>query len=263
MLEKMLDRYCIYAKIYGERNSGTRFVEQLIRANFGVVCLKGDTSIFEYMQALGSRLPKETSGTFRSAVMDIDCQRTRLSDFGWKHGIPPRDEILSAPHARHTIFIGLAKHPVSWLRSLARRPYSPGERIPRKFSQFLRYNWPLAPRDNLPGVEHIDVVKLWNVKNAAIRDLPSITDRCIVIAYEDILQDPSGFLTRVGNYVFAKREKFVWSIPSTKDDGTSFEEYRAKYDLRNIYRDISSEDFEYIKARIDGRVLAAFRYEWP
>jgi hypothetical protein len=263
MLKTMLDRYCVYAKIYGERNTGTTFVEQLLRQNFGVLCLKGDTRIFEYFQAVSPRLPEETRGAFRSAITDIDSERTQRSDFGWKHGVPPREEIVSAPHARHTLFIGLAKHPVSWLRGLAKRPYNPIERVPRKFSQFLRYEWPLTQRDNLPGVERINVVELWNVKNTAFQRLRETADKCVVIAYEEIMRDPHAFLTRLGAYLIPKTEKFVWSLPSTKGDAMSFEDYREKCDIREICRHVSVQDLEFVKARIDGDVMAAFGYEWP
>jgi hypothetical protein len=259
----MLNRYCVYAKIYGERNSGTNFVEQLVRTNFAVLCLQSDLRISEYVQSVSRGMAKEERGKFSSAITDIDCERTLRSDFGWKHGIPPLDAIASAPHARHTLFICVAKHPLAWLQSIARRPYNPIDRIPGKFSRFLRYDWPLTQRDNLPGREHVDVVGLWNVKNAAYRNLQNVVANCRVVAYEDILRNPSEFLADIGSSLFPKRLKFVWSLPSTKGERTTFEEYRQKYELRNICRTISAGDLEFIGARIDREVMTAFGYRWP
>lgn len=259
----MWDTHCVYAKIYGERNSGTNFIEQLLRTNFAVLCLTNGIRISDYVDVVGVHLPSKAKGELRSAITDIECERTLCSDFGWKHGVPPRDEILAAPHTRHTLFICVAKHPLAWLRSLANRPYNPIGKVPKTFSQFLEYEWPLTRRDNLPGRTRIDVIDLWNVKNAAFQNLTNLVEQCIVVAYEDILRDPSGFLADVRRYLLPKREEFVWSLASTKGDGTTFEGYREKNDIRTLCRATPLKQIEFIEARIDQRVMSSFGYGWP
>src|SRR5439155_17430480 len=91
----VLREFCVYAKVFGERNSGTNFVQKIIQANFGVHCLQNNNPIYDYVRAASRRLPKELKGIFRSTIVDMDCQRILASDFGWKHGIPPENEILS------------------------------------------------------------------------------------------------------------------------------------------------------------------------
>ena len=193
----------------------------------------------------------------------MDCQRILASDFGWKHGIPPENEILSAPHAKHTLFVCVAKHPLAWLGSLVSRPYNPAESAPSNFSDFIRYDWPLSPRDNLPDRDRINVVELWNAKNSAFLNLSTIVDRCIVVAYERILEDPAGFLDRVACHLLSTREKYVWSLASTKGDETTFEEYREKYLTERIDDAISADDLEFVRQRIDFDLLESFGYTWP
>jgi hypothetical protein len=258
----MLSDHSIYAKIFGERNTGTNYVEELLKRNFAVYCLKSNGNVYKYIELAGKRLQPGLRGQFRSAVVDLDCARTIGSDFGWKHGVPPFDAISSAPHAKYTLFICVAKHPLSWLRSLAGRPYNPVERAPENFSEFIRHDWALTSRDNLPDHGRINVVDLWNVKNAAFATLAARTERCVLVAYEQILLAPSGFFDSVGRHLIARRRDIEWSLPSTKGDDMSFESYRAKYRMDGIAVDIPEDDLAFIKKRIDPELMKAFGYRW-
>jgi hypothetical protein len=262
-LAAMFERLCVYAKVYGERNTGTNFVAELLRRNFAVHCLQSNNRIHDYVGPLARDLPAELAGGLRDALLDLDCQRTMYADLGWKHGVPPRGLIASAPHARQTLFICIAKHPVAWLRSLAERPYNLIDELPKKFSRFIRQDWTVTRRDNLSGYERINVVDLWNAKNAAFQNLGSVAERCLVVAYEEILRNPAGFLDSVGSHLVARGNEFVWSLPATKGDSMSFEQYRQKYLEQNICGTISAEDLECIRDRIDETVMAAFGYGWP
>lgn len=255
-----MSKYSFYLRSYGERNSGTHFVTALVKKNFAVTTLRNENPVGELFARMGKGLSAEDNGKFRLELMDIDCERTRQSDFGWKHGAPPEMEIRSAPHAAHTLFICVAKHPLPWLRSLHARPYSPLEDPPSDFHEFLRYQMPISRRDNLGAVERLGVVELWNAKNAAYARLPTIASRCIVIAYEEILRDPRAFLSKVGQYLLPIRGEFSWDLASTKGDGLSFEDYRMKY-LSKSDPIVSAEDLEFIKARLDGNVMRAFGYQ--
>jgi hypothetical protein len=259
----MFDQLCVYAKVYGERNTGTNFVAELLRRNFAVHCLQSYNRIREYIGPMAKSLPEEPAGGLRNALLDLDCRRTMYSDFGWKHGIPPRDLVASAPHAKQTLFVCVAKHPVAWLRSLANRPYNLVDEVPKTFSRFIRQDWTPTWRDNMPGCERINVVDLWNRKNAAFRDLGSAAERCLVVAYEEILRDPGGFLSSAGSHLIARGKDYVWSIPSTKGDDMTFEQYRQKYRELNVHGSTSARDLEFIRDRIDESVMQAFGYLWP
>jgi hypothetical protein len=259
----MLDQYCVYAKIYGERNTGTNYIQKLVQANFAVHCLQSNNQIYDYVNALSHRLPKRMRGKFRSAIVDMDCERTTRSEFGWKHGVPPADEIRSAPHAAHTLFICVAKHPLSWLSSLTERPYNPIENVPGNFSELIRYEWRLTQRDNVRGQDRINAVELWNAKNAAFFRLKESAAKCIVIAYEEVLREPSQFMAELNKYLLATKKKFVWALPSTKGDDSTFEDYRDKYPMDGVVKGISPDDLEFVKGRVDPELMAGFGYRWP
>ncbi len=250
----------LYLKVYGERNSGTNFVTSLVKNNFAVTSMQNENRVGEHLASMGKGLSPGDYGRFCLEIMDIDCERVMQSDFGWKHGAPPEQAIGIAQHSAHTLFICVAKHPVSWLRSLLVRPYSPLERPPKNFSDFLRYEMPVSRRDNLGTVGRLGVVELWNLKNAAYARLPKIADRSIVIAYEEILRNPQAFLAKVGQYLLPSRSEFIWSLPSTKGDSLRFDDYRDKYDLSKIGEMASAEDLRFIEDRVDRDVMSAFDY---
>jgi hypothetical protein len=262
-LDIMLDQLCVYAKVYGERNTGTNYVTELLRRNFAVHCLQSYNRIHDYVGPMARNLPEEPAGGLRNALLDLDCRRTMLSDFGWKHGVPPRDLVASAPHAKQTLFVCIAKHPVAWLRSLASRPYNLVDDVPKTFSGFIRQDWTPAWRDNMPGCTKINVVDLWNVKNASLLDLETVAERCLVVAYEEILRDPESFLSSAGSHLIARGRDYIWSLPSTKGDGITFEQYRQKYREQNICGSLSAPDMVFIQDRIDKSVMQAFGYRWP
>jgi hypothetical protein len=260
---ELMEKYCIYAKVYGERNTGTNYLQNLLQTNFAVHCLQSNNPVHEYARIVGRELPKKDRGPLRSAIVDLDSRRTMLSDFGWKHGAPPIEEIRCATHARHTLFVCVAKHPAAWLRSLAQRPYNPIQPVPDDFSEFIRHSWQLTTRDNLPEYDCIEVVDLWNMKNAAFQKLRSVAAKCLVIPYEALLQDPARFLQQVSAHLVSKRDEHVWSLPSTKGDGMTFEQYREKYKTETVCRSISKEDLLFMAGRVHLPTMREFGYSWP
>ena len=258
-----LDDFCFYAKVFGERNTGTNFVEQLLQENFVACRLFGFNRIHQHLRKHLQSVPEEERGRLRSAALDLDCARMLYSDFGWKHGVPPFEAIESAPHAQNTLFIAVAKHPVAWLKSLMERPYNPVEHAPNEFAEFIRHDWELTARDKLAGRTRINVVELWNVKNAAFRKLEQATKRSIVVAYEDILIDPQRFLSRVAQHLPRAKGDFDWQIASTKDDDLTFNDYVRKYDPDRVCAGIADDDIAYIKARVDAQLVSSFGYAWP
>lgn len=259
-MRDMLDGYALYVKLYGERNSGTNFVEELIQKNFAAQLLQSNNKIYQFLREAEPKLSHEMRGQFRSDLLDLDCARMRSSDFGWKHGCATQDAIRPSPHGDRTLFVCVIKHPVFWLKSLSRRPYNPIERPPKDFSKFIRYDWPLTSRDNVPGKERINIVELWNLKNRSYLGLKAVTDRVLVQRYEELLCKPLDFFRQIEIHLLKKVEDYKWEFSSTKGESENFEGYKAKYDLGNIADQCSKEDFDFIMERIDPAVMADLGY---
>jgi hypothetical protein len=91
-------------KIYGERNSGTIYLEWLIHKNLVAEVVEG----FE---------------------------------FGWKHRIAPAQDELSDLMKNEILFLCLVKNPYSWLLSMHKRPYQHEILKDINFSEFIRYSY--------------------------------------------------------------------------------------------------------------------------
>jgi hypothetical protein len=88
-------------KVFGERNSGTIYLEKLLQKNFKI----------------------------------------NIADFqtlGWKHRLAPDKEEL-AKADEHLIYLILIKNPYSWLRSMHRKPYNHEELKKLSFNQFIEF----------------------------------------------------------------------------------------------------------------------------
>lgn len=91
-------------KIYGERNSGTIYLEWLIHKNLVAEIVEG----FE---------------------------------FGWKHRLAPVEDELTDLMKNEILYLCLVKNPYSWLLSMHKRPYQHEVLKDLSFSEFIRYSY--------------------------------------------------------------------------------------------------------------------------
>ena len=113
-------------KIYGERNTGTNYVSELLRANFGLRELPGVEALTDKDWARFIRLKK--LGFERAVTWAYERTSNRYharhfnENLGWKHACVPVERVASlAPQG--VGLIGLVKNPYAFLTSIYRRPY--------------------------------------------------------------------------------------------------------------------------------------------
>ncbi len=88
-------------KVFGERNSGTIYLEKLLRKNFKV-------QVLDYYT------------------------------LGWKHRLAPSETEISSQDSS-IIYLILVKNPYSWLRSMYRKPYHQEELKRLDFNEFIEF----------------------------------------------------------------------------------------------------------------------------
>jgi len=93
-----------FIKIYGEQNSGTIYLEWLLKKNLDAVLLDS-------------------------------------FDFGWKHRVAPIEEELNDKMKNEVLFLCLVKNPYSWLISMHKRPYNHESLKKLSFSDFIKYSF--------------------------------------------------------------------------------------------------------------------------
>lgn len=244
-----------YAKIFGERNTGTNYLESLIGLNFKVQQLRGaHGKLVLFMNSLGQH--SDDAGFY----FDLEMRRLLASDFGWKHAAPPVTQISAAEHAPHTVFILLAKHPVFWLKSLHRRPYRRVDRT-MDFERFIRSPFPISEADGLGDVEIESPVHMLRMKIEGYRRLEELGVKCLRMQYEMLLANFETELDRLAPFLMRRGDSYANLHEGVKNARESLSDYRAKYSLSKATEGISAGTIAYVRDTLGPDNLGFFGYE--
>lgn len=238
-------------KIYGQRNTGSNYLQALLERNLEVQLLRG------VVPQSVMKLQRMVPGT--DLVRDTYFKLTFPWNLGWKHTAVPEDVEHQPACAPDLLFVTLTKHPYSWLLSLYRRPHHLALNGWSSFEEFLMTTWPSVARGHLPHVP--SPVDLWNLKNASYLRLARRA-RVENLRYEDLLADPEavleGLVERYG--LVRKVEVFENIRASTKGDRMGYEDYRRYYLDEEWREKISDEALRLIDHRLDHELAAGFGY---
>lgn len=229
--------------VFGQRNSGTNYVQNLIYKN----CLRRGTN----------RAP--INPAVRKAL-------------GWKHGFPM---MMDAPD--DVLAVVVYRNPITWLDSLARNPWHVPRPLPEPtFSQFIRTPWRaviddpsfgvkpgdpqwgrelMTERDPLTGKRFANPMRLRNAKNAGFATLDHRFANVLRVRYETVLANPQGFLNAVCNcYGLTRRAEFD---PILYDRGTP---------ARGVFMPkpaplIAPSDMDFIAQELDLDIERALGYD--
>lgn len=245
-------------KIYGERNTGTNYLGQLIALNLDVEQLRG--VVPKRIKRMQRFLPGEET------VRDLYFLLTFGRNLGWKHALVRTPDQLQ----RHRIcsnnlsFVTTTKNPYSWLLSLYRNPFQRHWSVKPDFDTYLTSPWPTVGRENAPR-EFASPVEMWNQKNASYvrlgERLPALN-----LKYEDLLAGPERVIVET-----ARRFSYRWKVgqfvnvteSASRGSGKEkdFAYYRAYY-LEERWREkLSARSIALINERLDDRLLRHFGYQ--
>lgn len=251
----------IYLKIYGERNTGSNYLEHLCDANFVVCRLRGDSGVlWETGTRLLGTLDADQSHALQQAIHDIEMQRMLRSDFGWKHAAPPVDVILEQPHALQTVFLIITKHPYSWAQSLFRQPYSfrPTE---TEFSRFLRSGFPTSFSDCLRTTGPVTPLTMFRRKALGYAELMR-SGLCVRhIRYEDLLTDGRGQLEALLPILVQRGTEFVDIENDVKGSGRTRDDFTREYTLNATGRHLDEADRAFIVQEVGADVFEWLGYQ--
>jgi hypothetical protein len=255
-------------KLYGERNTGTRFVKGLLKRNFDVPMLRA---------SLGQQY--EPRGDIKGTLEDHEWLIRRIAverfngivnarliphSFGWKHMSPPIEAIRASEFGMRTLFVVLVKHPVFWAQSFKERPYDSFFRYDdMTFSQFVRHVFLPCERDNVPEVTYDSAVGLYAAKVDGYRALADLGVHFQLVRYEHLLLDVPGFLARLADLhgLPRRHDADVIREDSTKGDDEKLQDYQSKYRLDKVREAVSAEDYEFIMEKFGRDRLAWLGYE--
>ena len=240
-----------YIKIYGERNSGTTYLQMLVEQNLNVDVLPGVA-------------PRRWRRFFRGneTMIDLYFRLTFCKNLGWKHQAVTHlaDSCKQRALIDRTLFLIIAKNPYAWLLSLFRHPYHYRGEL-TTFEAFLRGVWQTVGRER-HSEPFATPIAMWNVKHAAYLDLAD-KKTCVIIRYEDLLADPKAIITRISEtYALPRRNaQFLNVFESAKGEGTKDFDYYRTYYLEELWRnELSADHIALISSLLDRATVKKFGY---
>lgn len=250
-------------KIYGERNSGTRFLFDLCRKNFALSVIPQTLPdrakmawLYDELRERLESYPRQR-GILRAVVVnrmfDLENERRMPELLGWKHMRPPVQYLVSNPaSARGVLFLVVVKHPVFWTLSFHRHPYHDflhGGRL--EFSDFIRNMFIPTWRDNVSEPFYPSVIDLYASKIDGYRELQEMGVPFELVRYEDLIRDISGFIRGVSDRHGVDLQRGAPIVPnkSTKPDDRQFSDFQNSYSWDKLESAVSPEDRNYIYSR--------------
>jgi len=237
-------------KLFGERNSGTRYLEKLIELNLDVEILPG--SVPQSVHALSGRSER---------VRDLYFSITYRKNLGWKHAMAPSSDQLKRLEIDGILFITLTKNPYAWLLSLERRPYHQ-KQATDSFAQFLQTEWRTVGRENHAQAFPNPIV-MWNEKNRSYLGLNH--GACVQnLRYEDLINEPATAISDIARTfsIARKDDSFINQTRSTKSDSDKgFDKYRTYYLEEQWRSEFDPTLLALINPHLDGDLMKRFRYE--
>lgn len=241
-------------KIYGERNTNTNHLSQLVQLNLKVKQLRGTAP--PYVIKLQQRLPG------KELVRDIYFSLTFSQHLGWKHScIKPASKLERYALVNDDLtFLTITKNPYSWLLSLYKRPYHQHYIEKPNFEKFLSSPWGQVGRERLDG-NIINPIELWNIKNRSYLNLTKFN--VLNLTSEKIISAPGQVIDQI-SHIFSiekKSEKFLDMKRSTKDANKDSDFYLDYYLNEKWKSEISSREIALINGYLDRELMEHFDYK--
>lgn len=240
-------------KIYGERNTNTNYLSELIRLNLDLPELPG------VVPANIKRYQDKWPGD--EWLRDLYFLSSYGRNLGWKHAAVDWQRLRRVElYKRNSVtVVTLTKNPYAWLLSLYNRPYHQYYGKKPTFSEFLTRPWKTVWREGMPRwVE--SPVHLWNAKNASyLRDADE--GRALHLRAEDTLVDPQLIIERIGQVSgVARVSEFRNVMGSTKDGSKDFNYYRNYYLGESWRSGLYEQDIGAINERLDRGLMERYGY---
>jgi len=225
-----------YIQVFGERNSGTNYLNNLINKN-------------------------------------IDNVETGAK-YGWKHGyvINLRNGMFDISKL---LIICVFKNPFAWLVSMHNKPHHASQMRLLSFSDFLREEWicykgtdyferdlitnPYTEdeemkmeRDPDTGKRCTNVIQLRNKKNEKLLDLNNHTAQIEYVRYEDLLVDPEKFFSKIIDKYNLKTSSTFQNSNQYHGKNVNEKFSRKEYYLKKEYlSNFNSKDLLFVENEIN------------
>jgi len=241
-------------KIYGERNTSTNYLSQLIKLNLQATEVSGVAP--KHILKVQKIVPGN------ELIRDIYFYLTYRKNLGWKHSCVKPNKIQKKYKQADSqlSFITITKNPYSWLLSLHRKPYHHSLTKKQSFKQFLQHPWKTVRRDNLKS-NLKNPIELWNLKNRSYLQIDNTV--ALHLLSENIIEQPDIIINKISTHFSIERssDTFINYNKSTKDMKKDSDYYRNYYRNKKWRDEISSEEIAIINETLDFKLMSRYGYD--
>ena len=256
-----------FVKVFGERGSGTNFLQQLIAHNFQAKIVPNISGPTEDQRALIQTIPEDVRrpGQIAERIADYHHIEQMQRNAGWKHARLTDQVFQIFRRAEKTLFLCILRHPALWLRSFAKNPYHGFSAAAADLDQFLATPWITRARDEVGPVLLESPVHLWRLKTESYLDQAERRANVLVLRHEDFLVDHEARLRTLSTYLPGAADK--WTLPEAYarrwlDRARDF--WSIRKDLPDDpFTTLSTDQVQHLRSRIGDDLIERAGYGVP
>lgn len=237
-------------KVYGERNTGTNFLCNLLENNLPIKLLTG-TVKYRFFKV-------------NEATKNLYFKLSKKNNLGWKHAAVDVSLVQQHKELNQLGIVCLVKNPYSFTLSLNKRPYHNKHKSKLRLDQFVSSPWQLQERDELNAQVLESPVLLWNKKVASYFELKkAMPNQVYILRYEDLIDNPEQATQDMARFFHVEaNQQFVNMNESTKKEDKKFKDYRAYYLEEQWRSKLDNKSIDLINNNLDKTLVQELDYNW-
>lgn len=247
-------------KIFGERNTGTNVIKEMIRINSKSFVLPGTA------REVSSSIGEEISVRKKAGLLSNEEKEHMLDEVfsglgllrQWKHSAT-RFQLNKDINETHFIFT--VREPRSWLVGLFKKPYHILVDKPNNLTDFAMSDWRVVARDNVAKAHYKPMALYAEKLYSYIEFINELEEKNIsysIVRFEDFVQNQKAIFDNLKCYLDSPNTKFSEVNESTKDKTKDSQFYR-KYYGNELWKEEYPEALD-IVSPIDKATSRFFRF---
>jgi len=252
-------------KIFGERNTGTNFLEKLCEKNLAASVIKNNIPHpWSYVAVLLTHSKSKianypVSDLFRDAYFKKKFEK----EYGWKHRsllIDTEKRLLEKNP--NLVYLICLRHPYPWLLSMYRKPYNLGIDTKKiTLSEFIQARCNVARREFCNEKSFNNPLQLWSHKIRSYAECINL-ENVHVVRHEDLVENPRNVVQLFSTkFVIEQNQNFNNLTTSVKKDSRSQDEIRKSIKEFDPNKHFSKDDLAFIDSQVDEFCLKFSGYE--
>lgn len=244
-------------KIFGERNTGTHALADLIESNSASRCLP----------SVAKDVEPDSARSIASRFIGNRRREARIDAIFARHGPLMSWKHRATNFADASAFAGVlvlftVRHPASWLLSLWKHPYHALDRLPRDIGAFIDFQWRTVERDAL-GRATFNPLELYQAKMNAAQAFADRLEAADIghrfVRFEDLVLRQEAVFRDIAPGLVDPSPRFSAVRKSTKDPRKDLDYYARYYGEEQWRAELAGLE-NHINEQVDWSALKPFGY---